>query len=193
MRHPPRSVLLAVAGSVALIAGATWPVVTAQGAAPLCTVEYSVTGQWDAGFQGAVRITNNSTALSSWTLTFDFASGQKVTQGWNAKWSQSGTTVTAVNESYNGALGTGASVSAGFLASRSGTNAVPTTFRLNGTTCNVDSGSTPTPTATATATPTPTPTPTPTGPPDGGAHRPRCTSRATGWWTPAAPHTVCSA
>ncbi|TKT03844.1 cellulase family glycosylhydrolase [Streptomyces lasalocidi] len=172
MRHPPRSVLLAVAGSVALIAGATWPVVTAQGAAPLCTVEYSVTGQWDAGFQGAVRITNNSAALSSWTLTFDFASGQKVTQGWNAKWSQSGTTVTAVNESYNGALGTGASVSAGFLASRSGTNAVPTTFRLNGTTCNVDSGSTPTPTATATATPTPTPTPTPTGPPDGGGAPP---------------------
>ena len=103
-------------------ARAVAPVVTASGAAPACTVEYSVTGQWDTGFQGAVTITNNGAALNSWSLGFDFAGGQKVTQGWNAKWSQSGTTVTAANESYNGALGTGASVSAGFLASWSGAN-----------------------------------------------------------------------
>ncbi|WP_340374753.1 cellulase family glycosylhydrolase [Streptomyces sp. SS7] len=152
MRHPPRSILLAVAGTVALGAGAALPVMTAQGATPACTVEYSVTGQWDAGFQGAVRITNNAAAVNSWTLTFDFANGQKVTQGWSAKWSQSGTAVTAVNESWNGSLGTGASVDAGFVASKGATNAVPTTFRLNGTTCNVDSGSTPTPTPTATST-----------------------------------------
>ncbi|MGQ4336323.1 cellulase family glycosylhydrolase, partial [Streptomyces hayashii] len=147
MRHPPRSALLAVAGTVALVAGALLPVVTAQGAAPACTVEYSVTGQWDAGFQGAVKITNNAAAVNGWNLAFDFANGQKVTQGWSARWSQSGTTVTAVNESWNGSLGSGASVSAGFVASRSGANAVPTTFRLNGTICNVDSTPTPTPTA----------------------------------------------
>ncbi|MBK3639148.1 cellulose binding domain-containing protein [Streptomyces sp. MBT33] len=154
MRHPPRSVLLAVTGAVALVGAMTVPVVTAQGATPPCSVEYSVTGQWDSGFQGAVKITNNTAAVSSWSLTFDFADGQKVTQGWNAKWSQSGTTVTAANESYNGSLATGASVSAGFLASRpaSGSNAVPTSFQLNGTTCNVD----------------PEPSPTPTDPPTTG-------------------------
>ena len=119
MRHPPRSALLLVAGAVALIGTAVAPVVTASGAAPACTVEYSVTSQWGNGFQGAVKITNNAAAVSSWKLTFDFAGGQKVTQGWNAKWSQSGTTVTAANESYNGSLATGASVSAGFIASRS--------------------------------------------------------------------------
>ncbi|MEU6552147.1 cellulase family glycosylhydrolase [Streptomyces sp. NPDC046915] len=144
MRHPPRSVLLAVTGAVALLASVTVPVVTAQGATPACTVEYSVTSQWDTGFQGAVKITNNKAALSSWSLTFDFANGQKVTQGWNAKWSQSGTTVTAANESWNGSLGTGATISAGFLGSRSGSNAVPTTFKLNGTTCNVDTDPPPT-------------------------------------------------
>ncbi|MGW2641590.1 cellulase family glycosylhydrolase [Streptomyces sp. NPDC001348] len=146
MRHPPRSVLLGVAGAVALAGSVLVPVVTAQGATPACTVDYSVTSQWDNGFQGAVTITNNSAALSSWSLTFDFANGQKVTQGWNAKWSQSGTTVTAAGESWNGSLGTGAAVSAGFLASRSGTNGVPTAFKLNGTTCNVDTEPTPTPT-----------------------------------------------
>ena len=146
MRHPPRSGLLLVAAAVALVGTAVAPVVTAQGATPACSVEYSVTSQWDTGFQGAVKITNNTAAVSSWSVSFDFANGQKVSQGWNAKWSQSGTTVTAANESYNGSLATGASVSAGFLASRSGTNAVPTSFKLNGTTCNVDSEPSPTPT-----------------------------------------------
>ncbi|MER5434439.1 cellulase family glycosylhydrolase [Streptomyces sp. NPDC002588] len=160
MRRPLHSAFLAVAGTVALGTGATLPVVTAQGAAPACTVEYSVTSQWDAGFQADVKITNNASALSSWSLTFDFANGQKVTQGWSAKWSQSGSTVTAANESWNGSLGTGGSVSAGFVATRAWTNAVPTAFRLNGTACNVDTQ--------PTTTPTPTPTPTPTAPPDTG-------------------------
>ncbi|MFI6034393.1 hypothetical protein ACIBBD_09545 [Streptomyces sp. NPDC051315] len=43
-----------------------------------------------------------------------------------------------MNESHDGVHGTGASVSAGFLATRAGSNAVPTTFELDGTTC--DSG-----------------------------------------------------
>ncbi|MFJ1968474.1 cellulase family glycosylhydrolase [Streptomyces sp. NPDC087903] len=154
MRHPPRSVLLAVAGSVALLGSVLVPVVTASGATPACTVEYTVTSQWDTGFQGAVRITNNTAAVSGWKLTFTYAGSQKVSQGWNAKWSQSGTTVTAANESWNGSLVTGASVSAGFIASWSGSNAVPTSFELNGTPCNTDTD--------------PTPTPTPTDPPDPG-------------------------
>lgn len=147
-RHPPRSVLLAVAGAVALLGSVTVPVVTASGAAPACTVEYSVTSQWDTGFQGAVTITNNTAAVSSWSLGFDFAGGQKLTQGWNATWSQSGTTVTAANESYNGSPATGASVSAGFIASSSGSNAVPTSFKLNGVACNVDAEPSPTPSPT---------------------------------------------
>ncbi|MFG2574957.1 cellulase family glycosylhydrolase [Streptomyces sp. NPDC048481] len=169
MRHPPRSVFSAVAGTAALVAGALLPVVTAQGAAPACTVEYSVTGQWDAGFQASVKITNNAAAVNGWSLAFDFANGQKITQGWSAEWSQSGTTATAANESWNGSLGSGAGVSAGFVASRSGANAVPTTFRLNGATCNVDSTPTPTPTPTSPPTSTPTPTaPPPTDPPGPG-------------------------
>ncbi|WP_199815670.1 cellulase family glycosylhydrolase [Streptomyces griseus] len=154
MRHPPRSVLLAVTGAAALIAGVTVPVVTAQGATPACTVEYAVTSQWDTGFQGSVKITNNAAPLNGWSLGFDFADGQKVTQGWGAKWSQSAATVTVSNESWNGSLGTGASVSGGFIASKSAANAVPTSFKLNGTTCNAGTE--------------PPPTTPPTDPPDPG-------------------------
>ncbi|WP_176742385.1 cellulase family glycosylhydrolase [Streptomyces sp. LUP47B] len=145
MRHPPRSVLAAVAGAAALIGSVTVPVVTASAAAPACSVEYSVTSQWGSGFQGAVKITNNTAAMSSWSLGFDFAGGQELTQGWNARWSQSGTTVTAASESYNGSLATGASVSAGFIASWSGSNTVPTSFKLNGTSCNTAVEPSPTP------------------------------------------------
>ncbi|WP_210584938.1 cellulase family glycosylhydrolase [Streptomyces sp. GESEQ-35] len=161
MRHPPRSgLLLVLSAAVALVGTAIAPVVTASGATPACTVEYAVTSQWDTGFQGGVTITNNTAAVRSWSLTFDFAGGQQVGQGWNAKWSQSGTSVTATNESYNGVLATGASVSAGFIASGSGSSAVPTSFRLNGTTCNGD------------AEPSPSPTPTPTDPPEPDAAPP---------------------
>ncbi|MEU5086414.1 cellulose binding domain-containing protein [Streptomyces sp. NPDC021356] len=62
------------------------PAVSAQGAAPACTVEYSVTNQWDTGFQAAVTITNHQAPLSSWRLTFDLPDGSGVTGGWNAAW-----------------------------------------------------------------------------------------------------------
>ncbi|WP_425827668.1 cellulose binding domain-containing protein [Streptomyces fractus] len=159
MRHPPHSALLMVcavsAATLIPLAGTA----SASAAAPACTVEYSVTGQWGDGFQGAVKVTNNGAAKYSWSLSFGFADGQKVTQGWSAKWSQSGTTVTAGNETWNGALPTGASVSAGFVGSWSGANTVPTAFRLNGTTCDTDT----------TGPIDPTDPTDPTGPGDGAA------------------------
>jgi cellulose 1,4-beta-cellobiosidase len=109
-------------------------------AAVPCTVDYKVQNQWGTGFTAAVTITNNSAAKSSWSLKWSYAGNQKVTSGWNAKVSQSGTAVTAANESYNGTLATGGSASFGFQGTYSGTNAVPTTFTLDGVTCNVDGG-----------------------------------------------------
>ncbi|MEU6402414.1 cellulose binding domain-containing protein [Streptomyces sp. NPDC046985] len=157
MRHPPRSLLSALAGAVALLGSVTAPAVTAEGATPTCTVNYAVTNQWNTGFQASVRITAHSAPLDGWRLTFDLSGGRRVTSGWNAQWSQSGTTVTAVNESWNGAVGKGASVDAGFLGSSSGPAAAPTAFRLNGTLCDVASVPKP-----------PTPPP-PTHPPAGAA------------------------
>jgi len=78
---------------------------------------------------GSARITNNLAVLCSWQLALDFGAGQEFTQGWTAAWSKSSTTVTAAGESSNGSPGTGASVGAGFVASRSGSNPVPASFR----------------------------------------------------------------
>jgi endoglucanase len=99
-------------------------------------VAYTVQNDWGAGFTANVTITNTgATALSSWTLRFGFGGNQTVTQGWSATWTQSGANVTATNLSWNGSLAPGASTSAGFNATYSGTNARPTTFTLNGSAC----------------------------------------------------------
>ncbi|MEV5169833.1 glycoside hydrolase family 6 protein [Streptomyces flaveolus] len=110
-------------------------------AAVPCAVDYKIQSQWDTGFTAAVTITNNGAAKSAWSLNWSYGGTQKVTSGWNAKISQSGTAVTAANESYNGALATGGTVSFGFNGTFSGTNSVPATFTLDGVACNVDDGS----------------------------------------------------
>ncbi|MFF7734103.1 MULTISPECIES: glycoside hydrolase family 6 protein [unclassified Streptomyces] len=137
-----RTALLA---SMALVAGATGTAFAvdpgnASVAAVPCTVDYTIQNQWSTGFTAAVTVTNNSAAKSSWSLKWSYAGDQKVTSGWNAKFSQSGAAVTVGNETYNARLATGGSVSFGFQGSYSGSNAIPATFTLDGVTCNVDDG-----------------------------------------------------
>jgi mannan endo-1,4-beta-mannosidase len=90
-----------------------------------CTAAYAVVGQWPGGFQGDVRVTAGSTAISGWTVTLTFADGQRVTQAWNATATSSGSTVTARNAGYNGTLAAGAGTTFGFLGSWNGTNSAP--------------------------------------------------------------------
>ncbi|AZP22497.1 cellulose 1,4-beta-cellobiosidase [Streptomyces aquilus] len=130
--------LLTGTSGAAIIAA---PAGASTAAAP-CTVDYKVQNQWDTGFTAAVTITNNGAAKSSWSLKWSYTGNQKISNGWNAKVSQSGSAVTAANESYNGTIPSGGSASFGFQASYSGTNAIPATFTLDGVTCNVDGGPT---------------------------------------------------
>ncbi|CCK26265.1 cellulose 1,4-beta-cellobiosidase [Streptomyces davaonensis JCM 4913] len=139
-----RTAMLAALALVAGASGTSLAAVPADDvgtAAVPCTVDYK-TNDWGSGFTASVTVTNNGAAKSSWAVKWSYAGNQQVTNGWNAKITQSGTAVTAANESYNGSLGTGGSVSFGFNASYSGTNAIPGTFTLDGVTCNVDDGGT---------------------------------------------------
>jgi cellulose 1,4-beta-cellobiosidase len=137
-----RTAILAALALVAGTAGTATAVVPGDAglAAVPCTVDYKVQNQWDTGFTAAVTVTNNSAAKSSWAVKWSYAGNQKVTNYWNTKLSQSGAAVTAANETYNGSLASGGSVSFGFQGTYSGTNAVPTSFTLDGVTCNVDDG-----------------------------------------------------
>lgn len=90
-----------------------------------CTAAYSITNSWPGGFQGAVRVTAGSAAISGWTVTWQYANGQSITQYWSTTLTTSGAAVTARNVSYNGTLAAGASTDFGFLATTTGTNEIP--------------------------------------------------------------------
>lgn len=153
---------LAVSAVLAMMAV---PVVLGSSAeaAPGCKVEYTITNQWDTGFGATVTVTNLGDPISGgWTLEWDFPGNQQVQQGWNGTFGQQGGRVTVRNTSWNGWLSTGGTVSPGFNGSYTGTNAKPTVFTLNGTTCT--GSTTPTTTTTTSSPTTTTTTPGPGGP-----------------------------
>jgi endoglucanase len=128
-----------ISGLAALLLGAAG--LGAATAAPAsaatgCTVAYTVPSQWNVGFTSAITITNLGSPVTAWTLTYSYSGNQQLSQGWSGNWTQSGENVTVTNESYNGSLATGANVQIGANFSYSGTNNNPTTFELNGVTCN---------------------------------------------------------
>jgi len=102
-----------------------------------CKVTYT-TNDWNVGFTASVKLTNTgTTAINNWSLGFSFAAGQKVTQGWSANWSQTGSAVTGTGLSWNSSLAPGQSTDIGFNGSHTGQNPKPTAFTLNGATCTI--------------------------------------------------------
>lgn len=100
-------------------------------------VAYTV-NDWGSGATVSVTIKNNSaTAVNGWTLDWTFPGNQKIGNMWNATYTQSGTTVAVKNQSYNSSLPAGASITFGFNLSYSGSNAKPTSFKLNGADCTL--------------------------------------------------------
>ncbi|MGW2747268.1 glycoside hydrolase family 48 protein [Streptomyces sp. NPDC001450] len=107
----------------------------AHAATVQCSVDYK-TNDWGSGFTADLTITNRGTAaIDGWTLTYGYTGNQKLTNGWNGTWSQSGQTITVQNASYNGTIAAGGAVSTGAQFTYSGANAAPTSFAVDGTPC----------------------------------------------------------
>lgn len=101
---------------------------------------------WESGgkYCGTIelKITNKTgTALSGWTVSFTVPSGFEIANGWNGIFSVSGTTVTAKNESYNGDLANGASVTIGFQYSSPTPFDLPSSITINGNSTGGNGGS----------------------------------------------------
>ncbi|KPC81606.1 MULTISPECIES: cellulase family glycosylhydrolase [Streptomyces] len=128
--------LLALLATCATVLGLTAAFGPQAAAATGCKVEYTVTSQWTGGFQAGVKVTNLGAPVTGWTLGFTMPdAGQRVAQGWNATWSQSGSAVTAAGVDWNRTLATGATADVGFTGSFTGANPKPTAFTLNGVAC----------------------------------------------------------
>lgn len=104
--------------------------------APSCSVTYTNYGSWQGGtgFTGQLTIRNTgSTTLNGWTATFAFTGDAKVREAWMADVKQSGATVTAKNESYNGKIAPGGTAMFGFNATTgTGANPAPNLITVNG-------------------------------------------------------------
>jgi hypothetical protein len=125
--------------SAASAQGSATTAAVPSGSGTGCHVSYTITNQWQGGFQAAVTIENTgSTALQNWSLTWSFANGQTITNLWNGSKTQSGSNVIVRNLSYNGAIASGGSYSGmGFTGTwNNSANAVPAAFAVNGTTCH---------------------------------------------------------
>ncbi|MEV6637429.1 glycoside hydrolase family 6 protein [Actinoplanes sp. NPDC051470] len=134
MHHPSRRMLAATAAAV-LATGVGLVAANEANAAAGCRVVYTV-NQWSTGFTGDIALTNLGDPISNgWRLEWNFAGNQRVTQGWSGTFAQSGQHVTVTNPSWSASLPTNQSVSLGFNADYSGTNATPAQFTLNGTVC----------------------------------------------------------
>ncbi|WP_405019735.1 cellulose binding domain-containing protein [Kitasatospora sp. NBC_00070] len=120
-----------------LAAGLTTFVGTPASAAVVqCAVDYSV-NDWGSGFTANVKINNVGTAaLSGWTLTYAYTGNQTLSgSGWSGVWTQSGKNVTVNSLSWNAGIAPGGNATPGANFAYSGSNAAPTAFAVNGTTC----------------------------------------------------------
>jgi endo-1,4-beta-xylanase len=107
-----------------------------------CTVDYTISQFDSSQFGATVGIKNGgSSTLSGWTLTWSFANGQTISSSWNGTVSQSGANVTVSEQSgqtWENIPAGGTYTGFGFNGTSSGTNAIPTNFKLNGTACTIN-------------------------------------------------------
>jgi cellulase/cellobiase CelA1 len=78
-RSPPLRLLGAALVPVGALVLASAAVTPAEAAAAGCSVNYSVSSQWQGGFGAAVTVTNLGDPVTSWTLTWSYTAGQTVT------------------------------------------------------------------------------------------------------------------
>ncbi|MEU5046917.1 cellulose binding domain-containing protein, partial [Streptomyces griseorubiginosus] len=126
------AVVAAMTLPFAMLSAASTP---AQAAAVQCSVDYK-TNDWGSGFTADLTITNRGTdAINGWTLTYGYTGNQKLSNGWNGVWSQSGQNISVKDAGYNATIAAGAAVSTGAQFTYSGSNTAPTNFAVNGTSC----------------------------------------------------------
>lgn len=86
----------------------TDPVTTPTGGpAGGCSAAIKVVSSWNSGWQANVDVTAGSAAISGWRLTWTWTGGQTISSSWNATVTSSGTSVTATDVDWNGAVAAG--------------------------------------------------------------------------------------
>jgi uncharacterized protein (DUF1800 family) len=135
--------LLALAIALMIVSDFGSPKRTRGQSTSTCDITYSLTTQWNTGFQAGVTITNNGPAINGWTVNWAFPANQTISDLWNGSYTQTGANVTVTNAPYNASIPAGGRVSFGFNGAWSGSNPLPASFTLNGRTCGEANPTTP--------------------------------------------------
>jgi endoglucanase len=141
-----------------------------------CAVTVNKVSTWKQGtdtyVQMSVKINNKEKKdITDWTLKLNFDRSYSFQQGWCAKYTNSGKTMTIKPESYNKTISAKNSVTVGFIVKATGSasyNTANLTVKIGGTNYTYSQkrgGAATTPTPTPKATPTPTPKPKATATP----------------------------
>lgn len=86
----------------------------------LAQCEHVITNEWDAGFTGAIRITNTSeTAIDGWAVSWEYSGGTTISNLWNANLDGSNP-YTAGGLDWNSTILPGQIVEFGFQADKGG-------------------------------------------------------------------------
>ena len=80
--------------------------------------EYILSSEWDMGFVGKVRITNEGTTpLDGWQVGWQYAGGDRITSAWNTQLSGSNP-YTAISLGWNAVVQPGQSAEFGFQGTK---------------------------------------------------------------------------
>lgn len=103
-----------------------------------CAFEYRVANRWNGGFSATWKLTNSgSTPFTGWSVSLQFSGDERLSQGWNADYTQAGQTLTLSDMSWNRVIPPGGSVYGGFLAWGNSTTAPPSSATLGGNACRL--------------------------------------------------------
>jgi hypothetical protein len=137
-RSGPRRFTAALVGAALLATGLAAAFPGTASAAAGCSVKYSVTNFWGTGLTAGLTFTPPA-AVTSWTVDFDVADQQLVTNTFNASFVQTGTHVRLTNASFDGSVaagGTSASVGVLIYTNPTLTNIPASNFSVNGQVCS---------------------------------------------------------
>jgi hypothetical protein len=111
---------------------------TSPSPTPTSRVTYKTGSQWSGGFVADVTVTNTgTTAVDGWALAFTFGGDQRITNAWNATFTQTGADATLTGATWNRAIPPGGTVQAGLMGTWRASAAPPTTATLNGAPCTI--------------------------------------------------------
>ncbi|HYI97093.1 MAG TPA: cellulase family glycosylhydrolase [Bryobacteraceae bacterium] len=116
--------------------GISTPAPTAPNSGKFCTASFRVFSDWQSGFVADLHFTNDGAGpIDGWTVTWSFSGNQKVRDVWNARFTQSGPSVSIKDAGWNGSLLEKESTYFGMVVDYTGEKAELNDIRLNGFPC----------------------------------------------------------